>query len=102
LELEVRMDLCYAPSSDVVAREIEGELIIVPLTSRVVESGDEMFSANESGRAIWARLDGKTDLNQIAASLAEEFDAPVDEIVKDIRGFLSELLKRNMVEASGG
>ena len=54
------MDAVYAPSEDVVAREIEGELIIVPLVAGIGDMEDELYTLNETGRAIWDRLDGKT------------------------------------------
>ena len=39
---EVRMEAVYAPSEDVVAREIEGELIIVPLVAGIGDMEDEL------------------------------------------------------------
>ena len=43
----------YVPSEDIVAREIEGELIIVPLAAGIGDMEDELFSLNETGREIW-------------------------------------------------
>jgi hypothetical protein len=56
----------YVPSDDVVVREIEGELIIVPLVSGIGNIEDELFTLNETGRAIWERLDGKKSLKDLA------------------------------------
>jgi hypothetical protein len=49
----------YRPSEDVVVREIEGEVVIVPLTSGIGDLEDELFTLNETGRAIWSRIDGR-------------------------------------------
>jgi len=99
---EIGLDAVVMPSEDVVAREIEGELIIVPLVAGIGDMEDELYTLNETGKAVWDRLDGKTSLHAVAAALAEEYEAPVGEIEKDILGLIEELLKRRMlVEARG-
>ena len=87
----------YVPSGDVVAREIEGEIIIVPLTAGIGDAEDDLFSLNETGRAFWKLLDGKKTLAQIAKALAEKYDASPDRIEKDILGLAAELLKRRLI-----
>ena len=52
METKVELDQAYLPSEEVVARVIEGELIIVPLTSGIGDMEDELFSLNETGRAV--------------------------------------------------
>lgn len=94
---QIRMDAAYAPSEDVVAREIEGELIIVPLAAGIGDLDDELYTLNETGKVLWARLDGKSTLREIARGLAEEYEAPPGEIEEDVRGLVEELLKRRMV-----
>jgi hypothetical protein len=91
------LDAVYVPSDEIVAREIEGELIIVPLASGMGDLEDELYSFNETGRALWARLDGRASLGEIAASLAEEYDAPFEEIQTDLQGLVSELLRRRIL-----
>jgi hypothetical protein len=85
-------------SEDIVARDIEGELIIVPLTAGIGDLDDELFSLNETGRAIWDRLDGRSSLGAIAAALAVEYDAPTAEIEQDVLGLVEELVKRKIVK----
>jgi hypothetical protein len=94
---QVRLDTRYTPSQDVVAREIEGEMIIVPLTAGIGDMEDELFTLNETGRAIWNRLDGRKTLKDIVSDLCAEFDAPATEITQDVTGFTAELLKRRML-----
>ncbi len=91
------------PSQDIVARKIEGEIVIVPLASGIGDLEDELYTLNETGRVIWERLDGKRTLKEIAAELASEFDAPLEEIERDVAGLVDELIKRKMlVEISRG
>jgi len=99
---EINMDAIYMPSEDIVAREIEGELIIVPLVSGIGDMEDELYTLNETGKAIWDRLDGATTLCAVAAALAEEYEAPPEEIKRDVFGLVAELIRRRMlVEVSG-
>jgi len=87
----------YLPSKDIVAREIEGEFVIVPLTSGVGDMEDALFTLNETGKEIWRKLDGKKKVRDILRELSKEFDAPPGEIEKDVGGLLQELLKRKMI-----
>ena len=101
--MAILMEAVYAPSEDVVAREIEGELIIVPLAAGIGDLEDELFTLNETGQDIWQRLDGHRSLAEIVSSLAEEYEAPSGVIEQDVRGLVNELLKRRMlVEISPG
>lgn len=87
----------YAPSDEIVARNIESELIIVPLTAGVGDMEDELFTLNESGRAIWEKLDGDKSVDGIISELSEQYEAEPGEIEKDVTGLLEELLKRKII-----
>ena len=97
MEAKAYFDKIYVPSEEIVAREIEGELIIVPLVSGIGDVEDELFTLNDTGRAIWERLDGKKSLKKVIEELSEEFEAPAGEIEKDVIGLVEELLKRRML-----
>jgi hypothetical protein len=97
MKTQVNLDSAYVPSDDIVARKIEGELIIVPLVSGIGDMEDELFTMNETGRAIWEKLDGKRRLKDVVEELIVEFEAPEGEIKKDVTGLVEELLKRRMV-----
>lgn len=99
-ETAVRLDQRYAPSDDIVAREIEGELIIVPLVAGVGDADDELFALNDTGKDVWRRLDGKTSLADVARSLAAEYNAQPDEIERDVVGLVKELVRRKMLVAA--
>ncbi|NTV32122.1 MAG: PqqD family protein [Deltaproteobacteria bacterium] len=101
MDVEARLDAVYAPSEDIVARSIEGELIIVPLVAGIGDFEDELYSLNETGKAVWDRLDGKKSLKEVLAELSAEFDAPAGEIEKDLIGLVEELLRRRILVAVG-
>jgi len=97
MKVSVKPDRVYILSEDIVAREIEGEIIIVPLSAGIGDAEDDLFSLNETGRAFWKMLDGKRTLTQIARMLAEKYDASPAGIEKDILGLAAELLKRRII-----
>jgi hypothetical protein len=97
MKTEVNLDASYVPSEDIVAREIEGELIIVPLVSGIGNMEDELFTLNDTGKTIWNKLDSQKSLKVLVEELYTEFEDPKDEIEKDVIGLVGELLKRRMV-----
>ena len=102
MEAAITLDATYVPSEDVVFRDIEGELIIVPLTSGIGDMEDAIFTLNETGRAIWERLDGQRSLRDMVEDLSAEYQSPAGEMERDVMGLATELLKRRMlVEVSG-
>jgi hypothetical protein len=102
METKIDLDVAYIPSEDIVAREIEGELIIVPLISGIGDLEDELFTLNETGKTIWNKLKSKKSLRDIVEELSAEFESPEGEIEKDVIGLVGELLKRRMVVAVSG
>ncbi|NTU52716.1 MAG: PqqD family protein [Chlorobiaceae bacterium] len=95
--MSVSLETIYVQSEDVVSRIIEDELIIVPLVSGIGESDDDLYTLNETGRAIWSRLDGAKSLNQIAEELLEEFETEAETVQKDLLGLVEELVNRKLV-----
>jgi len=93
----VELDNTYGPSGEVVAREIEGELILVPLTAGIGDMEDELYTLNETGKVIWKKLDGQASLRAIAAALTEDYQAKPGEIEGDVVGLVEELAKRRLV-----
>lgn len=91
----------YTPSEDVVVREIEGEIVIVPLVSGIGDLEDELFTLNATGRAIWTRIDGSRPLAAVIHDLAAEYDAPDGTIEAEVVGLLQELLTRGMIVEKG-
>jgi len=97
METIVDLNGVYALAEDLVARDIHGEFIIIPITSGIGESDEEIFSLNEFGKAIWDKLDGKRTLKEVARALSSEFEGAKPEIERDCLGLIEELLKRKMV-----
>jgi hypothetical protein len=97
--VELTLSAVCVPSVDVVAREIEGDVIIVPLVAGIGDADDELYTLNETGHAIWRYLDGERTLDAIVQLLCDEFDAPTSTVEKDVLGFASEMVRRGILAA---
>jgi len=94
---ETNLKNIFAPSDDIVAREIEGELIIVPLVAGIGDMEDELFTLNETGKEIWRLLNGKNTLDDVVAELSSKFNALPGEIEEDVIGLVQELTNRRIL-----
>ncbi|MCJ7443599.1 MAG: PqqD family protein [Methanotrichaceae archaeon] len=97
MEEKVKLDEIYIPSQDVVVRQIEDEMIIIPVASGIGNMEDELYTVNKNGKAIMKLLDGKNSLQDIVAELSEKYDAPPGELERDTIGFVQELFKRRLL-----
>jgi len=97
--MNIAADAVYKPSDDVVAREIEGEIIIVPLVAGIGDMEDELFTLNDTGKAIWDKLDGQRSLADVVTELSPEFEAEDGAIERDVFGLVAELVQRKMLVA---
>lgn len=98
MKKSVDMNACYRPSEEIVSRDIEGEIILVPLTTGFSDDPDAFFTLNETGKAIWEMLDGSTTLQEVVLGLSDEYDAQSGSISTDVESFVSELIAMKMVE----
>lgn len=79
-------------------REIEGEIVIIsPEDSQVHE-------LNETAALIWKQADGKSDAEEMAARLAEEYDVTLEAARADVSELLAQLEEKELlfVAASRG
>jgi len=89
-----------SPSPDVVARDIAGEHLLVPVRSGVA-SMDCLFTADGAGAFVWSCLDGRRDLAEVARLVAAEFEVDVTRALVDITSFAAELVDTGLARAAG-
>jgi hypothetical protein len=58
---------------------------------------DELYTLNETGKAIWKKLTRQLTLRALASSLADEYQAEPGEIEADVAGLMRELINRKLV-----
>ncbi len=97
MKTQLILEKRYAISEDIVAREIQGEFIIIPIASGFSTSEEEIFSLNEFGKTIFNRLDGKRSLKDIIRRLMCIYSGTQEQIEKDVTAFIKELLRRKMI-----
>ena len=69
---ENTLSVVYTLSENIVAREIEGEIIIVPLIGGIGEDDEAIYTLNQTGQAIWEQIDGQRSLEKIADLLPRD------------------------------
>ena len=97
MDAQVSLDAVCTPSEDVVVREIEGNVIIIPVAAGIVEVEGELFTLNPTGHAIWRKLDGQRTLREVASALSRDYDAPSSDIEVDVVAFADALRQRRLV-----
>ena len=86
-------------SENIVVREIQGEMLLVPITGGIGDSDDKMFTVNECAKEIISHTDGKKTIGEIAQKMCEEYNPSEHEFIKrDILGFVAELVKLGILE----
>ena len=97
MEIKTTKDTICVPSDDVVAREIEDDMIIVPLVSGIGQADNELYTLNETGKAIWNALDGQKTLGQVVEFLSDRFSSNEGEIERNVLGFAEAMVKLGML-----
>ena len=86
-------------SENIVVREIQGEVLLVPITGGIGDADDKMFTANEGAREILSHTDGKKTVGDIISEICNEYNPEQHELIKkDVTGFVSELVEIGILE----
>lgn len=94
---KAKLDSIYHHSEDIVARMIEGELILVPLIAGLGNLENEIYALDETGKEIWNRMDGKKTTAEIIADLEKCYLCGAGTIGRDVLGLVNELLTRRFI-----
>lgn len=87
----------YAKNPDFVQRDVAGECILVPMR-RKLSDVSSLYVLNETGAAVWRRIDGTRSTSKIVAELSAEFDVARDQLERDLRSLLDDLLEIRAIE----
>jgi hypothetical protein len=83
--------MIFAKSPKTAWRIIEGEAVILSMESKVLRG------LNPVGSRIWELIDGRRGLEEITATIVQEFDVTPAAAAQDVGAFLQELLDRGLV-----
>jgi len=87
----------YAKHPDYIQRDVAGECILVPVR-RSAGAANSIYVLNETGAALWNRLDGRCPLQEIAAAFHEEYDVTADQLRLDVETLVADLLSIHAIE----
>ncbi len=89
----------YCRGSDVVARRIAGEVLLVPVRKRLADL-DCVYVLHGVGGFLWERLDGSRTESDLVRDIVERFAVEAQEAAADVAAFLGELLKSGLVKVA--
>ena len=86
----------YRQSKEVVARQIEGETIIVPILKGVGDM-NSVYTLNPVGSVLWHYMAESHSVPEMVERICDEFEVSPEEAQGDIEGFLSSLLEEKLI-----
>lgn len=95
--MNISNKMIFSRSRDIVARDIAGELILIPISGGVGDVQNDIYALNDTGREIWERIDGKKSVHDLVIELTLVYEGPEDVIRQDVVGLLTEIGKRGFI-----
>lgn len=87
----------FIRSQSVVARNVAGETLIVPIRARVGDLAS-IYSFNGTGSLIWKLLELPKTVSELAAAVAQEYQVDIFEAQKDVADFVGQMKDVGLVE----
>jgi len=84
------LDERYARDPVMVARQIAGSTLLVPIRRHVADL-DCIYTLSETASRIWELIDGQSSLGEIRDKMVEEFDVGEDDAQRDLVEFVTKL-----------
>jgi hypothetical protein len=91
----------YSRKPDFIQRDVAGECILVPIRRTLTEA-NSIYVLNETGAALWNRIDGARSIREIASVFAEEYNVPTEQLNRDFETLLADLLSIHAIEEVAG
>ena len=88
----------FIRNREVVARQIEGELIIVPIR-RGVGDLNSLYTLNPVGSVLWDFMTESHTVDEMVSRVCEEFEVTTNDAQKDIEVFLNSLMEEKLVQS---
>ena len=87
----------FVRNREVVSRQIEGELIIVPIRHGVGDM-NSLYTLNQVGTVLWDFMQEEHTVPEMMNRVCEEFEVTATQALDDIREFLNSLLEEKLVQ----
>jgi len=89
--------LRYKRNQDVVSRNIEGELVIVPIRSGVGDL-NSLYTLNAVGSVLWEFMNEGHTVPEMVERVCREFEVTEAQAHPDIETFLDSLMAEQLVQ----
>lgn len=86
----MNIDQIYKKKSNCVVREVDDELVIVPVRDDLAEM-DYLYTLNETALFVWYYIDGKMTPRAIARELTQKYEVDDKTAEQDVLHVLKEL-----------
>lgn len=86
----------FEKSSDVVAREFEGKLILMPLHASSKDLNC-IYTLNNTASFAWSLIDGKNTLGGIKQIIMERYEVDDKKLEEELNELVSDLLSVNAI-----
>ncbi len=86
-------------SKHVVFRKIQDEYILVPMVASAADV-ESIFNLNETGAAVWERVDGTKKISDIVEEIKAEYESEDNQIENDVVAFVREMVEAELLEVS--
>jgi len=93
----MKLDQRFQGSEDVVSRKVAGEMVLLDLASGLY------FGLDPVGSRIWELLSqSPCSLEELCDAIEAEFDAPREQIERDVAELAGQFVEKNLVTPAAG
>jgi phosphopantetheine adenylyltransferase len=96
-DMSMSMNTVLIKNEDVVFRKIGDEYILVPIVRSAADI-ESMFNLNETGAALWERIDGIKKISDIIEEIKAEYESEDSQIEGDVMAFVHEMVEAKLIE----
>ena len=94
---DVTLETRYSKDASIVARQIAGEYILVPIRQSAGEV-ESIYTLNETAARMWELIDGQRSVGQIRDQVVAEFEVEAAEAEGDLHELIEQLVALDAVE----
>ena len=88
----------YKRNQEVVSRDIQGELVIVPIRSGVGDL-NSLYTLNPAGSVLWDFMNEGHTIGEMVERVCDEFDVTATQAQSDIETFLDSLMAEELIQS---
>lgn len=96
----ISVALRFIRNQEAVVRQIQGELIIVPIRSGVGDL-NSLYTLNAVGAVLWDFMKEGHTLGEMVKRVCDEFEVTATQAQRDIAVFLDSLMQEKLILSVG-